>query len=78
MFIAFRLKLGRDDDLINWIQSTGEGDRSYHIRQAIRQGLLPQAPAPTYTAIRIKPRKVEDAKQEVNEADLEAALDAWS
>lgn len=78
MFIAFRLKPGRDDDLINWIQGTGEGDRSYHIRQAIRQGLLQQAPAPTYTSIRIEPRQAEDIKQEVKEADLEAALDAWS
>ena len=78
MFIAFRLKPGRDDDLINWIQSKEEGDRSYHIRQVIRQGLLQQTPAISYPAIRIEPRQIEDIKQVVKEADLEAALDAWS
>lgn len=76
MFIAFRLKPGRDDDLINWIQNTGEGDRSHHIRQTIRQGLR-QAPAPPYKTIKIEPRQIEDTIQEINEAELEAALDAW-
>ncbi len=76
MFIAFRLKPGRDDDLIGWIANAGEGDRSYHIREAIRQGLRP-APAPSYADIKVEPRLVEDNKQEICEADIEAALDAW-
>ena len=77
MFIAFRLKPGRDDDLINWIINAGEGDRSYHIREAIRRGLSGQAPGPSFPTVKIEAKQVEDTRQEVNETDLEAALSAW-
>jgi hypothetical protein len=76
VFIAFRLKPGRDDDLIAWIQNTGEGDRSYHIRQMIRQGLW-QTPASSHTTVKLEPRKVGNAIQTVSERNLEAALDTW-
>ena len=36
MFVAFRLKEGRDDELIQWLQSLGERDRSYNIREAMK------------------------------------------
>ncbi len=73
MFIAFRLKAGRDDDLISWINNAGEGDRSYHIREALRQSLFRQAaPLPD---IKIKPKQsIEAASVEV---DLENNLKEW-
>ncbi len=77
MFIAFRLKPGRDDNLIDWITDAGEGDRSYHIRQAIRQGLIRQAPAPSSLAFKIEAKQFDNIEPIVNEADLEAVLDAW-
>ena len=36
---AFRLKKGRDRDLIAWLENFGEGERSFHIRQALRAGI---------------------------------------
>lgn len=36
---AFRLKKGRDRDLITWLESFGEGERSFYIRQALRAGI---------------------------------------
>lgn len=39
---TFRLKPERDSDLINWLDSLGEGERSFFIRQALRQALQPQ------------------------------------
>jgi hypothetical protein len=42
MFIAFRLKPGRDDDLIEWAESLGAGDQSYHIRETLRRNLNPK------------------------------------
>jgi len=37
--VTFRLRPGRDDDLIAWLESMGEGERSYFIRQVLRRGL---------------------------------------
>lgn len=36
---TFRLRRDRDGDLIAWLESMGEGERSYAIRQALRRGL---------------------------------------
>jgi predicted DNA-binding protein len=78
MFIAFRLKPGRDDDLIKWAESLGAGDKSYYIREAIRQGLFRITYAPICPSVRIEAKQVGESQTEVNEADLDAALDAWS
>ncbi len=78
MFVAFRVKGGRDDDLITWLAGLGEGDRSYYIREALRQGLFRQTPAPAYPVMKIEAIEVQDKKQKVNEVDLEAALEAWN
>ncbi len=40
---AFRLKKGRDRDLITWLESFGEGERSFYIRQALRAGIAAQS-----------------------------------
>jgi hypothetical protein len=36
---TFRLKPERDSDLIAWLNSLGEGERSCFIRQALRKAL---------------------------------------
>ena len=40
MNVGFRLKAGRDDLIIKWLESIGEYDRSYYIREALRSYLL--------------------------------------
>jgi hypothetical protein len=35
----FRLREGRDDDLIQWLDGLPEGERSFYLRQALRKGL---------------------------------------
>lgn len=37
---TLRLKPGRDDDIIDWLESLGEGERSFFMRQAIRTAIL--------------------------------------
>jgi len=39
MNIGFRLKKGRDDIIIDWLEAIGENDRSYYIREALRSYL---------------------------------------
>ena len=41
MRISVRLKPGRDDEIIKWLEHVGSNDRSYHIREALR-GFLNQ------------------------------------
>lgn len=36
---TFRLKEDRDNDLINWLQSFGEGERSCFIRNTLRKAI---------------------------------------
>jgi hypothetical protein len=36
---TFRLRPDRDEDLIAWLDSLGEGERSFFIRQALRKAL---------------------------------------
>jgi hypothetical protein len=79
VYIAFRLKPNRDSDIISWLESLGEGDRSYAILEALRKGFIPAPPTFSHCplpAITIKVRQVEEA-QPTNEQDLEATLDSW-
>ena len=74
MFIAFRLKPGRDDDLIAWVNSLGQDERSYNIRQALRGNT-----GPVSEPVRVKP-KVIPVKSEPptdNAGDIEKNLDSW-
>ena len=75
---TFRLKPGRDDDLIGWLEALGEGERSYHIRQALRRGLSgPVASALSRVPIAAAEEPPQPVKQEAMEApdDIEAKLD---
>lgn len=78
---TFRLMPGRDDDLIQWLETLGEGERSFYIRQILRRGLAgPVAPT---IASRVPIAVPEDppqlVKQEIMETvpndDIEAKLD---
>ena len=74
MFVAFKLKKGRDQDLIAWIDSLDEGDRSYHIREVLRRGINIQAPYPL-SAIKIQPKQAKET--ELENVDLDKNLQAW-
>jgi hypothetical protein len=48
--IGFRLKHGRDDQIIEWLESIGDTDKSYYIREGLRHyvnALMSQAPSPS-------------------------------
>ena len=79
----FRLRQGRDDDLIQWLESLGEGERSHFIRQTLRRGLnagrggafervesVSSSPAPTFN-----PVKVEEEARKVSREEAEVKLD---
>jgi len=55
---TFRLKPGRDDDLIRWLEPLGEGERSFHIRQALRRGLNGRATPFRVPVVTESPRPV--------------------
>ncbi len=37
--INFKIKQGRDDDIILWLEALGERERSFYIRMALREWL---------------------------------------
>lgn len=88
--ISFRLKVGRDDDLISWFESISANDKSYYIREALRGSLkgIPQASLPSVNSIRnhnedsagknmIKPADKLKPISEISEAELEKNLKGW-
>ena len=77
MFIAFRLKPGRDNDLIVWISNITPGDRSYYIRELMRRGLSASIKSPTTPTIAITPKQVNGNENVCSDQDLEDALDNW-
>ncbi len=80
-FVAFRLKEGRDDALINWIEDLPENDRSYHIREALRsnlQGPPRQVIQPAHFAPKVaNPEPSQLPALPGNTEDIESALDNW-
>ena len=76
---TFRLKPGRDDDLISWLEALGEGERSYCIRQTLRRGLSGTVtPALSRVPIAAAEEPLRPVKQEPIETapdDIEAKLD---
>jgi len=72
MFIAFRLKPGRDDDLISWINSLGQDERSYNIRQALRGNI-----SPVSQPVRIQPKVTTNHEKLIDTGNLEANLNNW-
>ena len=72
MFVAFRLKPDRDDDLIAWINTLGEDERSAGIRQALRGNVTRQE---SFTAPKIKPKEVTPRADAPG--NIEKNLDSW-
>ena len=77
MLTRFRLKPGRDDDLITWLNNLDSGDRSYHTMKILKKGLTASLRRPEAPAIKIAPNKVRNIKPPVNEVDLESAFESW-
>ncbi len=78
---AFRLKKGRDRDLIAWLENFGEGERSFHIRQALRAGIAAQGgPAAAQQTAPVTmppveaPAKEEPKKQVLTKEEAESKL----
>ncbi len=85
MFIAFRLKPGRDNDLIEWLESLGTGDKSYFIRESLRRDLnsqkgggnyaLPPSPSPDIKSGETKeevPKKAASREFDIKKNDVSA------
>ena len=81
--INFKVKPGRDDDLIDWMKTLGEGERSFHLRQTLRRGLRGNS-KPSYRpkidkgGNNDKPAEIKEINpnNNGNEEDIEAKLDA--
>jgi len=77
MFIAFRLKPGRDDDLIAWVSSLGQDERSIGIRHALRSSITGSGKIQGYHVPKIMPRSIEQEDQDKTPINLEENLDSW-
>ncbi len=93
MNISFRLKPGRDDEVINWICDLGDNDRSYFIREAIKfyithgnsSELISVLSKHTPTVhqglnslgARNEEHEMTNDKKETSDKDLDSALDSW-
>ena len=89
--VSFRLKTGRDDDLISWVERISANDRSYHIRETLRGSLIkgiPQDSLPlnnlkrSPNAVNVarsinKPVDKEKPIAEISEDELEKNLRGW-
>ena len=85
MYIAFRLKPGRDDDLINWFESLGDGDKSYYIRETLRKNLnshmggsnhaLPPPPSPVIDSGEEKGKPARSARKEFDIKKNDVSVD---
>lgn len=81
MFIAFRLKPGRDDDLIAWVNTLGVDERSAGIRQALRGNLtrveVETFPHREHRQSIAEVKKIEPRQVDPVTPDIESNLDSW-
>lgn len=86
--ISFRLKAGRDDDLISWLEGLAANDRSYFIRETLRSSLINGTPPSSSSLVNpindtaisksvIKPVGKQKSVSEISEAELEKNLRGW-
>jgi hypothetical protein len=90
--ITFRLKPGRDDTIIDWVNCLGSKDRSYHIREAMKfyinyggsnhNSILPQTSSSKarnrdLTNIQTEVPEAKEEVKPVNDIDLDDVLDGW-
>jgi metal-responsive CopG/Arc/MetJ family transcriptional regulator len=87
---SFRAKPGRDDVIINWIEKIQPSDKSYYIREALRDYLTEKSPQDSSSVDTSKSinfisranKKVgknscEEVDAEVSNSTLEANLNSW-
>lgn len=81
MLTGFRLKPGRDDDIINWLAAIPEGDRGYYIRETLRKGIAaagPSRPPAISPATELPPVPVLSRPPASMDPDqLQKNLDSW-
>ncbi len=88
MIVNFRLKVGRDDEIICWINRLGEYDRSYHIREVLRGYIRgdsaetnPSHVTSSPSCVSVDEDSVNDIPQNINIngdiEDLDTALNGW-
>jgi hypothetical protein len=92
MNISFRLKPGRDDDVISWICNIGKDDRSYFIREAIKFFIKnggselcavlktptsPVSQSQNCTGAISEEHEMNNNKNETRDKDLDSALKNW-
>jgi hypothetical protein len=74
--ITIRLRETRDRDLIDWISTLSEGDRSDIIRSTLRSGISnKRVNVATGPEIKIEPRAAK--LDEIEEVDLDERLNDW-
>ena len=89
--VSFRLKPGRDDAIIEWLESLSEYDRSFYVREGLRaylSGQSPQilscnkAPKANKPTAKRKAEKVKPVREKVADSPevedkLEQNLNSW-
>ncbi len=90
--VSFRLKPGRDDSIIDWLESLSEHDRSYYVREGLRAYLNGQSlQAPSFakksasiikasvqrTAEKVKPAREKIADSPEVDDKLDENLSSW-
>ncbi len=76
MFVGFRLKKGRDDAIITWLNSVETNDRSYHIREALRQNFGNEKPKVTTQSSNLNIKELNNNNNN-NNNNVESNLDNW-
>ncbi len=82
---GFRAKPGRDDVIIKWLNGIQASDKSYYIREALRDYLnrkIPQDSSPSSNTIgeannKVFTNKLEEDDAEVSSSTLEDNLNSW-
>ena len=86
---GFRAKAGRDDLIIDWLESMTKSDKSYYIREALRDYLTNSSPQGSQPPVYINSNQVKKtaggiikgipvkAEPEISDEELEKNLDSW-
>ncbi len=73
MNIGFRLRKGRDDDLITMLKRLPEYERSFYIRQALREYFNCAETIPVLRKVKVKPDVVREPIKGTNVMTKEEA-----
>ncbi len=73
--INFKVKPGRDDDIINWLEGLGDNERSFYIRLALREWLQGKSKGGRVQVRLPVKRSSDDKEPELSEEELNKRLD---